>query len=314
MRVERVVGVDVGGTNIQVGEVDEHRRVAKRLKRRTPRSVDELLDTVGDLVDQLDHRPDGVGIGIPGIVHRGEVFSAPNLVGWQRTTPIVDMLEKRLGCRVVLGNDATVGLLGEWKAGAGKGFDHLLGVWLGTGVGAGMVLGGRLYEGIRGSAGEFGHICVRPGGAMCGCGRRGCVEAYAGRRSMSHAAEVWAANGRHTALFRIRDEKGKTALTSSVWSDALDEGDELTHRLIDDAVDALGVAIGSTINILDVDRVILGGGMAEKLGQPLADRVAAAAAPYVLHAPEERTFAASALGDDAGVVGAAEIARTVAIA
>ncbi|MDY7100046.1 MAG: ROK family protein [Actinomycetota bacterium] len=309
--MERVVGVDVGGTNIQVGEVDGHRRVVKRHKRRTPRSVDELLDTVGELVDKLDHRPDAVGIGIPGIVHEGEVFSAPNLVGWQRTTPIVDMLEKRLGCRVVLGNDATVGLLGEWKAGAGKGFRHLLGVWLGTGVGAGMVLDGKLYEGIRGSAGEFGHICVRPGGAMCGCGRRGCVEAYAGRRSMGHTAEMWAANGKHTALFRIRDEKGKEALTSSVWSDALDEGDELAHKLIDEAIAALGVAIGASINLLDVDRVILGGGMAEKLGQPLADRIGEATAPYILHAPDERSFAASVLGDDAGVVGAAEIARSV---
>lgn len=138
---------------------------------------------------------------------------------------------------MTLGNDVDVGLLGEWVAGAALGVDDVLGVWMGTGVGGALILDGRPFNGSRGAAGEIGHMIVRPGGALCWCGRRGYVEAYAGRRSMAAVAAAMVGAGRKTSLFAIRDEEGKKRLTSKVWARALREGDPLAEQLFDMAIE-----------------------------------------------------------------------------
>jgi len=304
-----LAGVDVGGTNIEVGLVDADHQVRSRAKEDTPTSVDALVGQVSRMVGDLDGSPAAVGIGIPGIIHGGRVVQAPNLTGWEADTDVAALISEEVGVAVTLVNDAQCGLIGEWVAGAGKGAMFLFGVWLGTGVGAGLVLDGRPYEGAGGGSGEFGHLVVRPGGARCGCGRRGCVEAYAGRRMMTESAKAMQTAGRKTALFDIQAEKGKAKATSGVWAEALAEGDAVVTEILDEAVAALGLGLASVANLLDPDRVVIGGGMAEKLGSEFADRVAEAARPHAVRAIGKGHIVVAALGDDSGIVGAAEAAR-----
>ena len=309
-----VVGVDVGGTNIEVGAVDDTHKVLDRAKAPTPESgPDDVLEVITDLVQSLDVTPTAVGVGIPGVVHEGRALTVPNLVGWSEDVDLVAPLSARFGVPVTIGNDTNVGLLGEWTAGAARGGRNVLGLWMGTGVGGGLILGGRPYTGSRGAAGEIGHVVVMAGGALCTCGRRGCAEAYAGRRSMRGVATSMVEAGRETTLFDIRDAEEKTKLTSKVWSEALKTEDALATELFGTAIEMLGVAIGSAVNLLDLDRVVVGGGLAEKLGQDLADRLGAAAAPWMLQPDRDLEFVVSELEDDAGVVGAAALARAAVI-
>jgi glucokinase len=303
-----VAGVDVGGTNVAVAAVDGEDRVHHRRKRPTPGSAQEVVDLITAMVQEL---PDvtAVGVGLPGLVQDNRVLTAPNLTGWDEHFDAVELLREALRVPVFVGNDADVGLLGEWQAGAALGQHDVLGVWLGTGIGGSLILGGRPYRGATGVGGEFGHLLVQPGGAMCGCGRRGCVEAYAGRRMMGLAAAAERAAGRESALFSIMAKKGKLTPTSSVWGSALKVGDAVATELMDAAVEKLGIAIGSVVNLLDPDLVVLGGGMAEEFGQELADRVASAAEPWTMHVREDRKYQVAVLGDNAGVVGAATLAR-----
>lgn len=302
------VGVDLGGTKIAMAAVDGEHRVLARHRTATPEGPDTVVEAILAGVRALDVAPAAVGIGAPGPVSDGVLMSAPNLVGFAKPVPLAALLEQRLGVPVVAENDATAGVVGEWVAGAGRGASFLLGVWLGTGVGGGLVLDGHPFRGAYGGAGEFGHLCVRQGGTRCGCGRRGCVEAYAGRASMERSVGVAVAGGRSTRLEEIRAKKGKPRFTSGVWAKALAEDDGLAVEVIGDAVAALAAGIGSCINLLDLDRVVIGGGLTEKLGQPLVDRIAVATLPYLMLPEPRRDFVLAALGDDAGAVGAAGLA------
>lgn len=305
-----VVGVDVGGTNIEVGAVTQDHDVLARAKAPTPETgPDDVLGTIIELVHSLGVPPIAVGVGIPGVIHEGHALTVPNLIGWTKNVDLIGPLRKKLGVPVTLGNDANVGLLGEWVAGAALGGKNILGLWMGTGVGGGLILDGRPYTGTRGAAGEIGHVIVQAGGALCSCGRRGCAEAYAGRRSMRGVATAMVDAGWETSLFDIRDQEHKTKLTSKVWASALEDEDPLAVKLFDTAIETLGVALGSTNNLLDLDRVVVGGGLAEKLGQNLADMLFAAAEPWMLQPSPDLRFVVSALEDDAGVVGAATLAR-----
>ena len=310
-----VAGVDVGGTNIEVGLVDERHHVHAREKAPTPTEGPEaVLSTIADLIAAVDGDPIAAGVGIPGVVNEGQVLTVPNLANWHEEVDLGRQLGERLGVPVTLGNDANVGLLGEWLAGAARGARNVMGLWLGTGVGGALILDGRPYSGARGAAGEIGHVVVQVGGALCGCGRRGCVEAYAGRRSMGGAASTMVGAGWPSSLFEIRDKEGKPSLTSKVWAEALDEEDPLATKLFDTAIEMIGVAAGSAVNLLDIDTIVVGGGLAEKLGQDLADRIADSAAAWMLQPSPDLRFVVSELGDDAGVVGAASLARSAMLA
>ncbi len=195
------------------------------------------------------------------------MVQAPNLAGWDRRTDVAADLGERLGLPVTLVNDAQCGLVGEWVAGAGQDVRFLFGVWLGTGVGAGLVLDGRPYAGAGGGSGEFGHVVVRPDGARCGCGRRGCIEAYAGRRMMTESARALVAAGRRTtACSRSRRPRARPRPTSGVWAAALAEGDAVATEVLADAVAALGIGVANVWNLLDLERVVIGGGMGARLG------------------------------------------------
>ncbi len=310
-----VAGVDVGGTNIEVGLVDQNNTVLERAKRDTPTGGPKaVIAMIVDLVESLNETPIAVGVGIPGVVHDRSVLTVPNLSNWIDDVDLTTELEAALGVPVVLGNDVNVGLLGEWFAGAAVDVDNVLGVWMGTGIGGALVLDGRPFNGSRGAAGEIGHVVVQPGGALCSCSRRGCVEAYSGRRSMAAAAAAMVDAGRKSSLFDIADDEGKDKLTSKVWARALAENDALATQVFEMAIEMLGIGIASVINMIDVELVVVGGGLADKLGQDLSDRIAVAATPWMLHPNPVLRWVPSALGDDAGVVGAAALASAAVIA
>lgn len=303
-----VAGVDLGGTNITIGLVDDDFRVVDDAKVPTPRGPGRAVDAIVAAVRALGADVAAVGVGAPGPVSDGVVLTAPNLPGWGDSVPLAQRLRDSLGLPVEVENDATAGTVGEWRAGAGRGSDHLLGVWLGTGVGGGLVLDGRPYRGASGSAGELGHVPVRLDGAQCGCGLRGCVEAYAGRASMERTVRLAAEAGRPTAMLDIAAAAGKQRLTAKVWSRALDDGDPLAVAVFAEAVAAVGAGIAAAVNLLDLDTVVLGGGLTERFGKRLTGRVLAATRAHLLVADKPLRVAVAELGDDSGMVGAAALA------
>jgi glucokinase len=310
------VGVDLGGTNITTVVLDGG-EVVGRSRLRTPSGGDRggVADVIAAAVhDALDDAGrtradvDGVGVGSPGVVIDGTVGGASNVPDFLERFSLGDLLENELQLPTRVVNDVTAAAVGEHRRGAGRGFDNLLCVFVGTGVGGGLVLGGQPYEG-HGGAGELGHLIVRQGGAVCPCGRRGCVEAYAGRRAMTLAAERARAAGRSTILFDVMAEKGKPSPTSGVFAEAYARGDELVADLLDDAVAALGAGIASAVNLLDVDLVVLGGGVGDKLGGDFRMRVDAATRPLLFLQPPRVRIVSAELGNDGGAIGAALLAR-----
>jgi glucokinase len=310
------VGLDLGGTNLYAVVLDGD-EVIGHAKLRTPTTGDrtsvlDVMDAaIQDAVDDSGLSFDevsGVGVGSPGVVMEGTVGGAANVPGFFERFSLAELLHQKVDRPVRITNDVTAAAVGEHRLGAARGTADVLTVFAGTGVGGGIVLGGEPFEGGAGGAGEFGHVVVRQGGAVCPCGRRGCVEAYAGRRAMVLAAERAQAAGRSTILFEVMREKGKSRPTSGVFKEAYERGDELIADLLDDAIDALGAGIASAVNLLDVDVVVLGGGLADKFGERFRMRVDAAMRPHLfLHPPRVKLVAAE-LGDEGGAVGAALLA------
>src|SRR5207248_6760344 len=177
-----------------------------------------------------------------------------------------------LGTRVAVGNDVQVATEAEFHLGAGAPYDSLLGVFWGTGVGGGLILDGKPWLG-RGAAGEIGHMVVKRGGARCPCGRRGCMEAYAGRAAMEAKARKELEAGAETDLFKLMEKHGRDRLTSGIWERALRHEDPLAEKLINRAVKALGAGIASAVNLIDPEAVILGGGLGVRFGAPMLNRI-----------------------------------------
>ncbi len=308
-------GIDLGGTKIEAIVVDDSHAVLGSARRATPTGggppgvVEELAAALAEAATVAGTEPGalaGVGVGSPGQVDRdqGTVAKAGNLPDWSEPFPVAATLGRQLGTRVVLGNDVRVAVEAERVLGAGLHHPSFLGVWWGTGIGGAVVLDGKLWLG-RGSAGEIGHVVVKLGGARCPCGRRGCLEAYAGRGAMERRARKAESDGEKTKLFEIMQKHGRTRLTSGVWATALVRGDKLAQSLIDEAVEALGAGIGSVINVIDVGAVVIGGGLGTRFGEPYVERIAAAAAPHLFVADRPPAFLPAELGDLGGAIGAA---------
>src|SRR5918997_1464363 len=275
----RYGGIDLGGTKIQAVVVGEDHEVLGAARHPTPTTggpADVALAMVAAVREALDGAgvPPGeltaVGVGSPGAVDEaaGTVTSARNLPDWEGTYPLAEKLESALGAPVGLSNDVNVATQAEFELGAAKPFRSLLGVFWGTGVGGGIVLDGQMWEG-RGAAGEIGHVVVKSDGRKCPCGRIGCMEAYAGRGAMELRARERVDEGEKSVLFEIMEERGKPRLSSGIWARALERDDKLAHHLIDRAVDAIGVAVASSLNLLDVEAVVIGGGLGLRLRGPL---------------------------------------------
>ena len=207
-----------------------------------------------------------------------------------------------------VGNDVQVATNAEHELGAGKPYRSLLGVFWGTGVGGGLILNRKPWVG-RGAGGEIGHTVVKNGGARCTCGRQGCLEAYAGRGSMEAKARRMVDQGHKTELFEIMAKRGRDRLTSGVWERALQKHDKVAVHLIDRAVDALGAGIASAVNLLDVEAVIIGGGLGTRLGEPYAERIAAAMLPHLFVDWRPPDVRVAALGDLGGAIGASLLVK-----
>lgn len=312
------VGVDLGGTKIQ-SIVLRDEEVAGSARVLTPQTgdADDIIDAmVGTIRASLDEARaqdsdiSGVGIGTPGSVdaETGAVLRAANVPGFAGRVELGQRISGELGgAKVTVGNDVNVGVLGEYRRGAGRPFRNLLGVWVGTGVGGGLILDGKLHHG-RGAAAEIGHVVVQPGGRPCSCGRQGCLEAYAGRVGMERRARKLAKRGYETSLFRIMEERDRERLTSGVYARALAEGDRLTKRLIKDATWALGIGLASAQNLLDLDAIIVGGGLGDRLGQPFVDQIVEQMTPRLFVSDDPPAVLGSELKDLSGAVGAAVLA------
>jgi glucokinase len=308
-------GIDLGGTKIQTAVVDADNKVLGEARRPTPTSggpEDVAAEMIGAMQDAAEQagvdvgKLGGVGVGSPGDADEktGVVSDARNLPGWIDPFPLGEHLGKELGVPVRIGNDVQVAVQGEFELGAGKEFETILGVWWGTGVGGGLILGGKPWLG-RGAAAEIGHVVVKDGGARCTCGRKGCMEAYAGRMAMEIKARKEVGEGAKTKLFEIMEERDRDRLTSGIWERALKHGDDLATRLIDRAVKALGAGIASCVNVIDPEAVIIGGGLGVRFGEKYARRIAARMHPHLFvdeNPPEVRV---AALGDLGGAIGAA---------
>ncbi len=308
-------GIDLGGTKIQAIVRDsDGGQVLGEARNPTPAEggsravITALVQTLRQAAEQASIAVDslqGVGVGSPGEVDAaaGTVGKAGNLPGFDEPVPVAATLSEQLGVVVTLGNDVDVATWAEFELGAGRDARSLLGVFWGTGVGGGLVLDGASWHG-RGGAGEIGHMVVRRGGARCPCGRRGCMEAYAGRRAMESKARREVEKGAETVLFEIMRERGRDTLGSGVWARALERRDGLSKRLIDRAVKALGAGIASAINLLDLEVVVIGGGLGTRFGQPMAERIAEAMRPHLFNDERPPEVRVAALGDLGGAIGA----------
>jgi len=307
------VGVDLGGTKIQAVAVSNGTIVGQS-RQATPRTgagdvtaevveaVRAALGSAGLTLSDLG----AVAIGSPGSVdaRTGHVSKAPNVFGSPDDVALGPNVSADLeGVPVTVDNDVRVAVMGEFRRGAGRSYRSFLGVFVGSGVGGGLVLEGELQRG-RGNAGEIGHTTVKPGGRRCSCGRLGCLEAYAGRMSIEQTARSRVEKGQKTKLFEIMERKGRDRVTSSVIADALDHGDRLTTELIDEAVEALGLALANAQNLLDLEAIIVGGGLGDRLGEPFVHRVEDAMTRNLRLPEQPPAVLATELGDLSGAVGA----------
>jgi glucokinase len=308
-------GVDLGGTKIQTIVVDDGYDVIASARRPTPTAggpedvAEAIIGSLRDATASASIEPaalEGIGVGSPGEIDQvaGTITQARNLPGWDGSFPLASVVSAALGPAVSLGNDVTVATTAEFTRGAGKPYDSLLGVFWGTGVGGGLILDGKPWLG-RGGAGEIGHMVVERDGDVCPCGRRGCMEAYAGRAAMEARARERHDAGEETDLFKLMGKHGRTRLTSGIWARALKRSDPLAEQLVDRAIAALGAGVASAVNLLDVEAVVIGGGLGDRLGQPYADRILAAMTPHLFADSRPPAVLVTTLGDLGGALGAA---------
>jgi glucokinase len=319
MATSPVAGVDLGGTKIEAAVFADQQRVLGSARRPTPAEggppevAAAMVAAVREACEAAGLEPPdlaGVGVGSPGAIDAvaGTVSGAGNLPGWEGTFPLAEALARELRTSVAIGNDVSVATDAEFVLGAGRPYKSLLGVFWGTGVGGGLIIDGRPWHG-RGAAGEIGHMVIRVGGRRCPCGRRGCMEAYAGRGALEARARKLHSDGHHTDLFKIAHHRRRTKLTSAVWAHALAQGDKMATELIEEAVEALGAGIASAINLLDVEAVLIGGGLGVRFGEPIVRRIEAAMQPHLFTDSRPPDVHPVALGDLGGAIGAALLVR-----
>jgi len=307
-------GIDLGGTKIQTAIVDAGGAVSGESRRPTPTSggpedvAAEMAAALREAAEQAGVETaalTGIGVGSPGDADEktGVVSGARNLPGWEDSFPLAETLKRALGTEVRIGNDVQVATEAEFHLGAGREFESLIGVFWGTGVGGGLVLDGKPWLG-RGAAGEIGHMVVKRGGAKCPCGRKGCMEAYAGRSAMEAEARRQHEEGHKTDLFKLMEKHGKPRLTSGIWERAIDANDHLAEDLIHRAIEALGTGIASAVNLLDPEAVIIGGGLGVRFGDRYMEPLTKEMGKHLFLDEKPPAVRVAALGDLGGAIGA----------
>jgi glucokinase len=329
------IGVDLGGTNLRIAAVDEQGHMMEKVTLGTVTGRDQV---VRDMCEAIQHASDkykggatllGVGIGVPGIIDMdtGMVRESANLQGWSDYS-IRDEIEGRLGAPVILENDANVAALGEKWLGAGRRVDDIMMLTLGTGVGGGVILGGKIWHGITGMAGEFGHMTVYPEGQPCGCGNRGCLEQYASATAIVRMAREAIASGDAPGLAKAARSDVEFS-AREIYNLAL-QGDEVARRIFRSVGRALGIAVSTLINGLNLEMYVIGGGVSnawEAFAPALFEELPQRSVVYAATAPADPLSAAleiadrvepkrrgrktiirrALLGSDAGLYGAARL-------
>lgn len=321
MRAERFfLGVDLGGTKIRTALVDGTGRIVARDYRETraeegpDAGLERILAAADAVLVQAGLSRShiaAVGIGSPGPldIERGVIVSPPNLPGWG-AFPLRQRVQDALGITTVLENDANAAALGEHRFGAGRGAKHMIYVVAGTGIGGGLILNGELYRGVSGMAGEIGHTTLLPGGPLCGCGNRGCLEALAAGPAIARAARERIAAGMSTTMTELALSDPRR-ITARLVAEAAAQGDEIARQVLSEAMDYLGLGIANLVNILNPELIVIGGGLAN-IGEALLGPVRRAIEQHAFFSLAQTVRVVKAeLGDDAGALGAAAVAMTL---
>jgi glucokinase len=312
-----MVGIDLGGTKMMAAALDEHGKVVASRKQLTQPNLgaEGVTGVIAQLVAKMikgvkPHKVAGVCVGAPGAVdpQSGIVYHAPNL-GWKQY-PLSKNLGKTLGIPVTVDNDVNVGAVGEFALGAGRGARNLVAIFVGTGIGSGIIINGRLFHGSFGAAGEVGHVRMTSNGPLCGCGGRGCAEALASRSAMERLILRSIQMGRESIIPRLLEEKGKERITSSTIQRALEAGDAVTMEVYERTQHRLGVLVADVINLLDPDTVVIGGGIAERMGEHFVRPIREVAFEHIMRAEgaSQIRVVPTVLKELAGAVGAAVLA------
>lgn len=312
-----VGAIDLGGTKIYSAILDSGGRVAgedlrpteaaqgqESVIERLAASIRAAAAAAAVPMDQLA----GVGVVAPGPVngHTGHVIDPPNLPGW-KDVALGPVLTGRLGRPVLLENDANAAAIGEYVAGAGRNAESLIYLTISTGVGGGLVFGGQLYRGVSGTAGEVGHMVIRPGGPRCGCGNRGCLEALASGTAIAREGRAALAAGAAPVLRRLLSESGGE-VTSLLVARAAAEGDEAARAILQEAAIALGTGLGNLVNLLNPDVIVIGGGAAQ-IGAALLDPAEAVMRDVAFPGPGALVQLRRAVLDYAAIQGVAALVR-----
>lgn len=312
------IGVDIGGTNIKIGIVNENGRPVASDSFATQASdgPEAIVATIKSQVASLVQKAGmsysdmaGVGIGSPGPLDPtgGIIIATPNLKGW-KNVPLRDMVSKATGLPAILENDANAAAYGEFWAGAGKGdlVKHLVMLTLGTGIGGGIVENGQLIRGKFGYAAELGHVIVQPNGRLCGCGQRGCIETYASASNVAKIAIERLNTHEPSSLKKVLEDKGKVS-SKDVFEHAT-QGDKLAVKLVDETADYLALLCVNVCRFLDPQMIVFAGGMI-LAGDFLFDRIQASFKRQTWTIVDDQVRIVPAeLGNDAGFIGAAAVA------
>lgn len=307
------IGVDIGGTKVAAGVVDEDGTVLETSKVPTPKTTEGVIDGIAEVVRDAsaNHRVEAVGIGVPGYVDdkRATVLFTPNLT-W-RHEPVKDLVEQRVDLPVVIENDANAAAWGEYRFGAGKGHEDVVCITLGTGLGGGIVIGGQLHRGRFGVAAEFGHIRMVPDGLLCGCGNQGCWEQYASGRALVRYARQRAAATPEEAT-RLLSLGGGTldGIDGQHISQAALEGDPVSIDSFRELARWVGAGLADLASLFDPSAFIVGGGVSDE-GELVLEPIRKSYRRWLVGAqwrPQAQVLAAQ-LGGRAGLVGVADLAR-----
>jgi glucokinase len=313
-----VIGVDLGGTKILAGvfnlqlECKGRARVSTKADRDAKEVIERIARCVKDAVDECDlefKQIKAVGIGAPGAVNpeTGRVIFAPNL-GWE-DVPLKKELEKQLDLPVFLENDCNVCTLGVHEVELKAKPRHLVGIFLGTGIGGGLILDGQLYSGFNRTAGEVGHMVLDLNGPKCGCGNKGCFEALASRTAIFRKIQSAVKGGQETVLTEMLGPELED-LRSGDLRKAIKRGDKFVEHVVEEAAEYTGVAVANLINIFNPEVVVIGGGLMEQLEGEMMAIIVETAMDYAMPGTTKGIeVIASKLGDDAGITGGAVLAR-----
>lgn len=318
-----VVGVDLGGTSISVAVVNAATGDILAMVRRKTNAeegaaavCERIAVTVRKVIKEAGvRRKDlcGVGVGVPGPVNpmTGVVATCPNLGDSWDDFPLSVTLAELLNLPVTVDNDVNVGAVGEHTFGAGRGACQMMAIFVGTGIGGGLIIDGQLYGGQRNAAGEIGHMVLDPDGPLCGCGQPGHVEALASRTAMERDIRAALDAGRSSLITDLLAQAGRTTMSAGVIGDAYEAGDALVREVVQQAQYYLGLAISGCVNLFDPEVIVVGGGVLERMGDAYLEPVRAVAQQHYVNKKDldKVRIVSASLGDASGSVGAAVLAH-----